>query len=283
MESPARRTYTMGQRRASMDDPRARILDAAVELYETEGPATATMSAVANRAGVTRATLYRHFSHDADLANAVIDDWQRSVGTVTDLRSLYAVYRSSQGILATLTRDARALPAGRADDLSAPARRVRETLAGGGAGSAWSAATAHAVAFATWQSLAQQGLDDGTIADLMTRFVATAVAVKATPAPEAPSTAPVRAPKRPAASATAGASAPKTPAAAKIPKTPAAAKSPKTPKVPKPPKTGPALLAEKPARDKAVKQKAPRDKAARKAKAQRKQERKAKGRAVGDA
>ena len=41
---------------------RERIIDAAEYLHASLGPARTTVSAVADRAGVTRATVYRHFS-----------------------------------------------------------------------------------------------------------------------------------------------------------------------------------------------------------------------------
>jgi AcrR family transcriptional regulator len=163
-----------------MDETRARILDAAVELYETAGPANTTMSAVARTAGVTRATLYRHFPRETDVANAVLDEWQRSVVSVGDLRGLYAAYRSSEAMIANLLRDEESLPAGRGADVRAPAARVRATLGDGADSAAAVAATALAVSFEAWRSLARQGLGDATIADLMTRFIAAAGNVRGT-------------------------------------------------------------------------------------------------------
>lgn len=165
-----------------MDETRARILDAAVELYETAGPANTSMSAVARTAGVTRATLYRHFPRETDVANAVLDEWQRSVVSVGDLRGLYAAYRSSEAMVANLLRDEESLPAGRGADVRAPAARVRATLGDGGDSAAAVAATALAVSFEAWRSVAGQGLDDATIADLMTRFIAAAGNVRGTAA-----------------------------------------------------------------------------------------------------
>ena len=44
---------------------RERILEAAVELHATVGPAKTTISAVAEHAGVRRSTVYRHFQDEA--------------------------------------------------------------------------------------------------------------------------------------------------------------------------------------------------------------------------
>jgi AcrR family transcriptional regulator len=56
-----RRPYRLRARAEAMDRTRERIVEAAVGLHGSVGPAATTMSAVAERAGVTRATLYRHF------------------------------------------------------------------------------------------------------------------------------------------------------------------------------------------------------------------------------
>ena len=219
--APAKRAYTMRQRRASMDETRARIVDAALELYEVGGPATTTMSAVAQRAGVTRATLYRHFPTEADVANVVIDEWKgggpridaTALAAIADpavrlraaLNALYAGYRATEAITANLLRDAHALPEARRGELRAPAARVREALAGSGipwrGAAAAEAATDHALAFETWRSLAAAALDDDMIAGLMVGLVALAT--------QPDSTRPGR---RPAAAASAGrTAAPPTP------------------------------------------------------------------------
>ena len=54
---------------------RARIVDAAEALHGSVGPAHATISAIADRAGVTRATVYRHFPDDETLFLACSGQW----------------------------------------------------------------------------------------------------------------------------------------------------------------------------------------------------------------
>ena len=54
---------------------RARIVDAAEALHGAVGPARATISAIAERAGVTRATVYRHFPDDEALFLACSGQW----------------------------------------------------------------------------------------------------------------------------------------------------------------------------------------------------------------
>src|SRR6476659_2729549 len=64
---PTKRKYELKQRAAEMAETRLRITEAAVELHGTVGPARTTVSAIAERAGVQRHTVYRHFPTDADL------------------------------------------------------------------------------------------------------------------------------------------------------------------------------------------------------------------------
>src|SRR5450631_2374644 len=71
----SRGQYRLQARAAGMDRTHERITRAAVELHGTIGPAATTMSAVAELAGVTRATLYRHFPNEKALFTACSTDW----------------------------------------------------------------------------------------------------------------------------------------------------------------------------------------------------------------
>ena len=109
-----------------MDRTRERITHAAVELHGTIGPAATTMSAVAELAGVTRATLYRHFPNEVALFTACSADWlaanprpdPSAWATVADparrlgvaLGELYAYYRSTEQMRTNLLRDIAAVP-----------------------------------------------------------------------------------------------------------------------------------------------------------------------------
>ena len=185
------RTYRLQARAAAMDRTRERITRAAVELHGTIGPAATTMSAVAELAGVTRASLYRQFPNEVALFTACSTDWlaanPRPDGAVwatiadpvrrlgTALSELYAYYRSTEQMRTNLLRDIAAIPevfrpgivafpvttvqileAGWPDSLDARLRR---------------AAIGHAVGFETWRSLAAQGLSDVEAAQLMVRLV----------------------------------------------------------------------------------------------------------------
>src|ERR1041384_2245606 len=64
------------RRRAELEDgTRRRITEAAVDLHGTLGPARTTVSAVAERAGVQRATVYRHFPDEEALFAACSAHW----------------------------------------------------------------------------------------------------------------------------------------------------------------------------------------------------------------
>src|SRR5215475_7198247 len=62
-----KRTYRLKKRADQVAETHRRITEAAIELHGTVGPARTTLSAVAERAGVERRTLYRHFATEADL------------------------------------------------------------------------------------------------------------------------------------------------------------------------------------------------------------------------
>lgn len=55
------RPYTLKRRAERQDETRRRIVEAAIELHQTIGPAATTVSEIAQRAGVGRVTVYRHF------------------------------------------------------------------------------------------------------------------------------------------------------------------------------------------------------------------------------
>ena len=61
------RTYTLKRRAEQQAETRQRIVEAAVDLHGTVGPALTTFSMVAERAGVQRHTLYAHFPDERSL------------------------------------------------------------------------------------------------------------------------------------------------------------------------------------------------------------------------
>ena len=61
------RSYTMTRRAERQADTRRRIVEAAVALHGSLGPALTSLSMVAERAGVQRHTLYAHFPDERSL------------------------------------------------------------------------------------------------------------------------------------------------------------------------------------------------------------------------
>src|SRR4051812_21825913 len=70
-----KRTYTKKARAEAEEATRLRITQSAVELHGTVGPARTSISAVAERAGVRRSTVYRHFPDEAALFDACSTHW----------------------------------------------------------------------------------------------------------------------------------------------------------------------------------------------------------------
>jgi AcrR family transcriptional regulator len=187
----AGRSYRLQARAAAMERTRERITHAAVELHGTIGPAATTMSAVAELAGVTRATLYRHFPNEEALFTACSSDWLaanprpdatawaeiadpiRRLGVA--LEALYAYYRSTERMRTNLIRDIASVPEVFRPGIVAFPQPTVEILDTGWPGPSDArlrrAAIGHAIGFETWQSLAKQGLTDADAAELMVGFV----------------------------------------------------------------------------------------------------------------
>ncbi len=191
---PSRRRYRMTDRARQMDETRRRITETAVELHEEVGPSETTVAEIARRAGVQRATIYRHFPDEAALLAACSDHWlQRHTPpdparwtsiadpeerTRTALRELYGYYRKTEPMTGNVLRDAARIPALAEllqtslvpflDGVSALLADAWST-AEDGDGPAWERATLrHAAEFTTWRSLTtQEGIDDRAAVELV--------------------------------------------------------------------------------------------------------------------
>jgi AcrR family transcriptional regulator len=64
------RIYRLQRRAERQEETRQRIVEAAVELHTSIGPASTSVSAIAQRAGVQRHTFYRHFPDERSLGLA---------------------------------------------------------------------------------------------------------------------------------------------------------------------------------------------------------------------
>ena len=179
-ESKPKRKYELKRRAADMAETRRRITEAAVELHGTVGPARTTVTSVAERAGVQRHTLYRHFPTDADLFEACsvhffeanpqpdLDAW-RVIGepgpgsrgrSTSSTRTTSAPSRCTTTSTATASSSPRSSP--RSPRSSAtwtrrPASSQRAGRAAAGGASCVTAALRHAIDFPTWHSLVPRG------------------------------------------------------------------------------------------------------------------------------
>jgi AcrR family transcriptional regulator len=175
---------------------RQRIIDAAIGLHTTIGPSRTTISAIAERAGVQRQTVYTHFPDEPSLMEACsahvratspppdVGSWRKIRDPRLRLRvalaELYPYFRRTAGGWSAILRDAEVDPLVRR---MAGVRRLgylqelRDLLAVG-----WGARGTQrkrlvaclglAVDFRTWESLAlKQGLDDETAANVMIQAV----------------------------------------------------------------------------------------------------------------
>jgi AcrR family transcriptional regulator len=116
------RTYTLKKRAESQADTRRRIVEAAVGLHGSVGPAQTTFSMVAERAGVQRHTLYAHFPDERSLLLACsgmvhkkdpapsAEPWRAiadpSERLRTGLTEIYAWYDRHAQLLSCVLRDA---------------------------------------------------------------------------------------------------------------------------------------------------------------------------------
>jgi AcrR family transcriptional regulator len=184
------------KRRAELEaETRRRITETAVELHGTVGPARTSISAIAERAGVRRSTVYRHFPDEAALFDACSSHWEtenpppdlEEWGSIEDpddrlraaLGELYAFYRRTERMMDNLLRDEVTVPLvaerfarfhgflSAARDLLVQGRPER-----GRRRDEARAAIGHALSFPTWRSLTrEQGLSEDQAVELMARLV----------------------------------------------------------------------------------------------------------------
>jgi AcrR family transcriptional regulator len=186
------RPYRQKVRAEHQAQTRQRIVEAAVALHLERGPAQTSINAIADRAGVNRVTIYRHFPDARTLLEACsahaarvnpppdVDGWRRiddpRQRTEVALTQLYDYFRRTEAGWSNILRDAEIEPL--VKEMAekrrlAYLREARDVLLG-----AWPdrrtrrpllrAVLSLAVDFRTWQTLARrEQLDDRTAAALM--------------------------------------------------------------------------------------------------------------------
>lgn len=190
------RKYELKRRAEHQERTRQRIVEATLELHGSVGPSRTTISAIAERAGVRRMTVYRHFPDERALFEACTTHgyatypppdptpWREIADPEERLRralgELYAYYRLTGSMWAKFLRDADEIPHLAALGVAPYLEYlgiVREDLAVG-----WGvrgkrrkrllAALGHALELQSWISLTErQGLDDEQTVDFMVRTV----------------------------------------------------------------------------------------------------------------
>ncbi|MEV1130208.1 TetR family transcriptional regulator [Agromyces sp. NPDC049794] len=190
-----KRTYQLKSRAEALQETRARIVAATMELHQEVGPALTTVTEVARRSGVQRLTVYNHFPDDAELFGACQAHWMElhplpdfdaiiaADDPVERLRAAllgyYTWYRETEPMAEKIQRDRGAIPA--LDSLmqrtaDARASQLADTLAAGFVASSGRRAFIRlALDFWTWRRLSREGLDDASAAELMTAAVASQV------------------------------------------------------------------------------------------------------------
>lgn len=193
-----KRVYRQGRRAEASAQTRERIVDAAIHLHTTVGPASTTISAIAKEAGVERLTVYRHFPSEEELLRAcVTHGWERfpppdhrvwakiqdpEQRLRTALTELYAYYAAVGDALTVIVRDFPRVPT--LATLNAPYlanwEGMKRVLARG-----WKergrrrefllAAIAHSLDLSTWESLVRRhDLRQEDAVELLIRLVRSA-------------------------------------------------------------------------------------------------------------
>ena len=153
-------------------------MGAAVELHQRDGPLATTITAIAERAGVERLTVYRHFPDEPSLHAACTahyfahnpppdpERWRKRRDPEERLRTaleeLYEFWRRTEPMMSSVLRDYEVDPERAGGGAVAFMARARDALLPG-----WSlrgrartrlvAAIGHAVHFRTWRSLVGDG------------------------------------------------------------------------------------------------------------------------------
>lgn len=171
----------MRKRAQSQEETRRRIVEAAMQLHEELGPRATTISAIAERAGVQRLTVYRHFpdetavfractSHwlslnpppDPQSWQAIADPWERLRAA---LSAFYDYYMATERMWTASHRDVASVTALQKPmtDFAAFVTEIAGDLAkplrpGPQQARPVNATVQHALAFLTWQDLQKRGL-----------------------------------------------------------------------------------------------------------------------------
>jgi AcrR family transcriptional regulator len=187
----------MTRRADLVDQTRQQITAAAARLHTSVGPANTTVSSIAEQAGVTRLTVYRHFADLDVLFEACRAHWRAENpppnaavwAQVPDLEArarralgeLYGWFREHAEELFPIYRDITTMPVSSQTRMRDENWRLGDLLLaddvpGGETGRRARALARHLLDYRTWRSLAiQQELSDAEAVDLGVRMLVSVV------------------------------------------------------------------------------------------------------------
>ena len=191
--SPSGRKLHLRARALRQSGTRERITQAAVELHQLHGPLHTTITAIAERAGVERLTVYRHFPDEASLHQACqhhfftahplpdLAAW-RAIPTFSKrlrvgIADLYEYWNQTEEMFSSVLRDHEVDPARSGAGVVIFMSRACDALldgqdVSGPRGQVLRAVVSHSVHFYTWRSLVRdQGLSNADATELMCRMI----------------------------------------------------------------------------------------------------------------
>jgi len=180
-KTKSKRSYVLRARAEQLAETRLRITEAIMTLHGEVGPRNTTVTAIAEKAGVERLTVYRHFANEAEMFQACShrylelhppprpQDWGDEADparrTRRALKAIFSYFSETEAMFEKIYRDVPdfeslqeimngfdAYLQSLADDLAAAwpkdsAKQARMILR-------------HAIKFATWQSFNADGVGD---------------------------------------------------------------------------------------------------------------------------
>jgi len=188
-----KRPYVQRVRGEQVADTRARIVEAIMQLHQEIGPRNTTVSAIADRAGVERLTVYRHFKDEAAMFAACshrylelnpppeLSDWSGELDPVCRARrglvTLYSFFSRTAPMFEKVYRDVSESAALKKvmGGFDAYFRQLADDLADSwprdNRASHQEIILRHAAKFATWQSFEAEGVSDTEKATLILQWL----------------------------------------------------------------------------------------------------------------
>jgi len=190
-----KRKYTKSRRAEQQDETRNRIVEALVVLHQELGPANTSVKAIAEKAGVQRLTVYRHFPDEASMFQACsahymelyplpnMADWAAIEDPVNRsydaLFAFYKYYQQTSAMWNSVYRDIDKLDAlqGPMSQFESYIDQVCDDLVNswrlkGNAKKHLQLTLRHALRFSTWLSLERSQLKDDKKAELVNAWLA---------------------------------------------------------------------------------------------------------------